>query len=63
VPAPTRALEREREARRSHFQAREQLERRSAARGLLLLAMVALLASIARAGLVRVFVHGWWNQW
>jgi hypothetical protein len=32
-------------------------------RGLIILAVLALLVSIARAGLGRVFVPGWWRQW
>ncbi len=62
-PAPTRALELDREARQSHYQARERIERHSVLRGLVLLAVLALLAAMARAGLDRVFVHGWWRQW
>jgi hypothetical protein len=62
-PGTTRALELGRATRRSHYEARERLERRSVLRGLILLAVLALLAGIARAGLRRVFVHGWWNQW
>ncbi len=30
-------------------------------RGLLLLALIVLCLSIARAGLGRVFPHGWWR--
>ncbi len=30
-------------------------------RGLILLAVVLLMGSAARAGLDRVFVHGWWR--
>jgi hypothetical protein len=62
-PAPTRALERDRESRHSHLQAREPIARRSLLRGLVLAAVVAMLAGIAHAGLDRVFVHGWWRQW
>ena len=40
---------------------RETMERRSMVRGLILLAVLVLLGSIARAGLDRVFVHGWWK--
>jgi hypothetical protein len=45
---------------------REAAEKRlmlSVARGLVALGLLALLASMARAGLDRVFVHGWWRQW
>jgi hypothetical protein len=62
-PVPVRALERAREAHRRYRSEREGMERRSIARGLIWLAAAALLVSIARAGLDRVFVHGWWNQW
>jgi hypothetical protein len=62
-PTPTRALERELARNARHVAARERMEGRSMVRGLVLLALMALLAGIARAGLDRVFVHGWWNQW
>jgi hypothetical protein len=62
-PQPTPALEQSRVELREHRSAREALERRSVVRGLVVLAVVALVASIARAGLDRVFVHGWWRQW
>jgi hypothetical protein len=32
-------------------------------RGLLLLALVVLVASFWRAGLDRVFLPGWWWHW
>jgi hypothetical protein len=32
-------------------------------RGLILLALLVLAASIARAGLDRVVYTGWWRQW
>lgn len=62
-PQPTRALERARAERQEHRSKREVLERRSVVRGLILLALVALIFGVARAGLDRVFVHGWWRQW
>ena len=62
-PEPTPALQRARVERQEHRSEREVRERRSVVRGLILLAMVALVLSIARAGLNRVFVHGWWRQW
>jgi hypothetical protein len=62
-PQPTRDLDRARAERQEHRSVREVLERRSVVRGLTLLAVVALVFSIARAGLDRVFVHGWWRQW
>jgi len=61
TPPPTRALERAEEARRTHLRQREILERRSLVRGLLLLALVVLLASMMHAGFSRIFVHRWWH--
>jgi hypothetical protein len=61
IPAPTRRLQHERAERRRYVAQRATLERRSTVRGLILLAVVVLLGSIARAGLDRVFVHGWWR--
>jgi hypothetical protein len=40
---------------------RETIERHSVVRGLLVMAVVVLIASIVRAGLDRVFVPGWWR--
>jgi hypothetical protein len=62
-PEPTRALQQARAERQEHRSKRELLERRSVVRGLIVLAVVALVFSVARAGLDRVFVHGWWRQW
>lgn len=45
------------------LRARIRLERSSLLRGLILLAVVILIVSIARAGLDRLFVHGWWREW
>ena len=39
------------------------LEQRSLLRGLILLAVLILIASLARAGFGRLFVPGWWRQW
>ena len=36
---------------------------RSMARGLLLLALGVLVASVLRAGVGRVFLPGWWRHW
>ncbi len=44
-------------------QSREALERRSMLRGLILLAMLALIIGIAHAGWGRAFPSGWWRQW
>lgn len=61
VPPRTRALERAEKEREEYIQGRERMERRSVLRGLLLFALIVLLASIFRAGLGRVFPHGWWR--
>jgi hypothetical protein len=39
------------------------MERRRHARGLLLFALAALLASLLRFGFGRVFTPGWWQLW
>jgi hypothetical protein len=62
-PHPSPALETARAERAEHLSRRSTLERRSVARGLILLAVAALVFSIWRAGLDRVFVPGWWRQW
>ena len=49
--------------RKDRLRARVALEQRSLLRGLLLLAVVILIVSLARAGLGRLFVPGWWRQW
>jgi hypothetical protein len=59
APAATRELA-EREA---HRREGEQIERRRQLRGLLMLALIVLAFSLARAGLGRVFPHGWWRLW
>ncbi len=41
----------------------ESVERRRQVRGLLLLAAVAIVFSIVRAGVHRVFTVGWWRLW
>ena len=63
APEPTRAVQRARKEHAAYRRMREAVERRSMVRGLVLLAMVVLVASVARAGLDRVFVPGWWRQW
>jgi hypothetical protein len=63
TPRPSWALERANEARRVYLAARELVERRSVVRGLIVLAVVAIVFSVARAGLGRAFVPGWWRQW
>jgi len=41
----------------------EHLERRRQVRGLLLLAVAAIVFAILRAGIHRVFTPGWWRLW
>lgn len=41
----------------------EHLERRRQVRGLLLLAVAAIVFAILRAGVPRVFTVGWWRIW
>ena len=65
-PRPPAFTERERRresARLDTLRARVRLEQRSLLRGLILLAVVILIASLARAGFGRLFVPGWWRQW
>ena len=45
------------------LRARVRLEQRSLLRGLIFLAVVILIVSLARAGLDRLFVPGWWREW
>ncbi len=61
IPEATRGLTRQRAEFEIYRAERETIERRSMVRGLILLAVVVLLGSIARAGIDRVFVHGWWR--
>jgi hypothetical protein len=42
---------------------RVRLEQRSLLRGLILLALLILIVSLARAGFDRLFMPGWWRQW
>ena len=62
-PALSERDERREAARRERLSARLRLEQRSLLRGLILLAVVILIASLARAGFVRLFVPRWWTQW
>jgi len=55
------AFERDRQEFERYRNDREKAERRSVVRGLILLALFVLLGSMVRAGLDRVFVHGWWR--
>ena len=61
IPPSTPALEAAAEKRRRYLREREWLEGRSMVRALILLAIVALLASMVRAGFGRVFIHRWWH--
>ena len=59
APAATRELAQ----LEAHHREGEQTERHRQLRGLLMLALVVLAFSLARAGLGRVFPHGWWRLW
>jgi hypothetical protein len=61
LPALTPAFKHQQAAFELYRKQREQVERRSMVRGLILIALLVLAGSIARAGLERVFVHGWWR--
>ncbi|MBE7159586.1 MAG: hypothetical protein INR62_14345 [Rhodospirillales bacterium] len=58
-PAAIEAQER----KKQYFHDREQLERYSVLKGLLLLAIIVFFISLLRAGWDRAFFHGWWKQW
>jgi hypothetical protein len=62
-PQATPEMESVQGEQQAHRVVREARERRSVVRGLIVLGVLALGWSIARAGLGRVFVHGWWRQW
>jgi hypothetical protein len=62
-PRVTAELSSAREEHAAYVQGRERLEHAGFLRVLVVLAVLALAASIAHAGLGRVFVHGWWRQW
>jgi hypothetical protein len=49
------------QAAQTYRDEREQVERRSVMRGLILLALLILFVSMLRAGLGRVFPHNWWR--
>jgi hypothetical protein len=61
IPPPTPALERAVERRKTYLADREKIQARSIYRGLILLAILVLLASMAHAGFGRVFAPGWWK--
>jgi hypothetical protein len=62
-PALTPEQQRREKTRVESLRARVRLEQRSLLRGLILLAVVILIVSLARAGLDRLFVRGWWREW
>jgi hypothetical protein len=62
-PALTERDQHREKARLETLKARLRLEQRSLLRGLILLAVVILIASLARAGFGRLFVPRWWTQW
>ena len=65
-PRPPSLNERDQRQERRRVDARRtrlRREQRSLLRGLLLLALLVLLVSLARAGFGRLFVPGWWRQW
>jgi hypothetical protein len=62
IPQPTREQQGAKEEHRLYLRERAGLESASILRGLVLLALVALLFSMYRAGLARVFVPGWWHR-
>jgi hypothetical protein len=51
------------ERRAAALRSRLGTEQRSLLRGLVLLALAILFASLTRAGFDRLFVPGWWRQW
>ncbi len=63
APRASAALESARAEHDAYTQDRERTEHAGLLRALLVLAAVVLVGSIWRAGLDRVFVHGWWGQW
>lgn len=63
APEPTPGLRKAQAERREYLEERESLERNSVLRGLTLLALLALVISLVRAGVDRAFYAGWWKQW
>ena len=63
VPEATREQERAAVQAAAYKAEREQVERRRQVRGLIVLAVVVLVWSVARAGVDRVFTQGWWRLW
>jgi hypothetical protein len=63
APSATAELESARVEHAAYVHRRERAEHAGFVRALLVLAAAVLGLSIWRAGLDRVFVHGWWRQW
>jgi hypothetical protein len=63
IPAATPAQWRELSVHAIYQRERENVERRRQLRGLIVLALLVITASIARASLGRVFPHDWWRVW
>ena len=61
IPAASPAQVRDDAEYRVQLRQAEGRERRSMVRALVVLALLVLLLSIARAGLDRVFPSGWWR--
>jgi hypothetical protein len=62
-PALTEREQRRESGRLRTLGGRIGVEQRSLLRGLILLAVVILIASLVRAGFGRLFVPRWWSQW
>ncbi|MEO7030608.1 MAG: hypothetical protein ABI147_14530 [Acidobacteriaceae bacterium] len=63
ISVSTRKQQRESAERDAYYAEREQVERRRQLRGLLVLGLIVIAVSIARAGVDRVFTQGWWRLW
>jgi hypothetical protein len=63
IPAATRQQQRELAERETRQRLGEHVERLRQLRGLLVLALLVVAFSIARAGVDRVFPHDWWRVW
>jgi len=63
IPAATPQQQRELVEREAYRREREQVERRRQLRTLLVLALIVIAVSIARAGADRVLTPGWWRLW
>jgi hypothetical protein len=61
IPQPTATQLAEQKEHAVYLRGRTLLESRSMARGLMLLALLVLVAGFLRAGFPRVFPHGWWR--